>query len=333
MTMIGKLKVLDLCSLPDESYNKLWEGHFDYDRFELVRAEPKPSEDRICELVKDADIFLPDWYLTGTPVTERVIEAGRKLRLIQVYSVGFDNVDTAAARKRGIPVANCAGINAKPVAEYTIMAALFLIKSIEIANSETHKGNWIRQQLVVPPLISLELGSLTLGILGCGSIGQEVARLARVFGTRIIYHNRKRLPAETEQNLGLEYSTFEDLLRSSDVLSINLPLTPETRGMIGARELGMMKKGAVLVNTARGGIADEWAVAEALKSGHLKGAAVDVYVNEPNIIGCPLIGLRNVILTPHSSGASSETMKRVPPKIMENLNRVYEGKPPLRVVN
>jgi lactate dehydrogenase-like 2-hydroxyacid dehydrogenase len=213
------------------------------------------------------------------------------------------------------------------------MAALYLIKSIEYANSETHKGNWVRQQLLMPPLIPLELGSLTLGILGCGNIGQEVARLARVFGTRVLYHNRNRLPTETEQKLGLEYSTFEDLLRSSDVLSVNVPLTPETRGMIGAKELGMMKKGAVLINTARGEIVDEMAVAEALKSGHLRGAAVDVYANEPNIAGCPLIGLRNVILTPHSGAASPENMKRVPPKIMENLNRVYEGKPPLRVVN
>jgi len=213
------------------------------------------------------------------------------------------------------------------------MAALYLIKSIEYAYTEFKKGNWVQEKLLSPPNTSLEFSALTLGIIGCGSIGQEVARQAGIFGTRILYHNRSRLPEDLEESLGLEYASFNEILSSSDVLSINVPLTDETKGMIGVDEITLMKKGAVLINTARGGIVDEKALADAIINGHLRGAAVDVFENEPDISGCPLIGLKNVILTPHSSACSPESLKRVPPKVMENLNRVYEGKPPLRVVN
>jgi phosphoglycerate dehydrogenase-like enzyme len=327
-----KLKVLDVSSMSDELFFSLFEGHLDGGRFELVRAGVRAPEDRVCELVRDADILLTDPF-HFTHVTRRIIEAGARLRLIQCYTIGFDDVDLVAARERGIPVANSAGITAKPMAEYAIMAALYLTKSIDYANSETHQGNWVQQSLVGPPRIPLEFGSLTLGILGCGSIGQETARLAGAFGARLLYHNRRRLPPETEESLGLKYVSFDGLLGSSDVLSVNVPLTDETRGMVGAEEIAKMKRGSVLINTARGEVVDVSALADALKSGHLRGAAVDVFVDEPNIGGCPLLGLRNVILTPHSSALSPDVMRRVPPKVMENLNRVYEGKPPLRVVN
>ena len=332
VVIMRKLKVLDVSSMPDDLYFSLFEGYIDSSRFMLVRAGAKAPEDKVCELVGDADVLLSDPF-HFTHVTRRIIEAGPMLRLIQCYTIGFDDIDIAAARKRGIPVANSAGITAKPMAEYTIMAALYLTKSIDYASSETHKGDWVQQSLVRPPLIPLEFGSLTMGILGCGSIGQEVARLAGVFGARLIYHNRRRLPRETENSLGLTYVSFDDLLGSSDVLSVNVPLTDETRDMIGAEEVAKMKRGAVIINTARGEVVDASALAEALTSGHLRGAAVDVFMNEPNIGECPLLGLRNVILTPHSSALSPDVMKRVPPKVMENLNRVYEGKPPLRVVN
>ncbi|MFA9437547.1 MAG: 2-hydroxyacid dehydrogenase, partial [Candidatus Bathyarchaeota archaeon] len=232
------------------------------------------------------------------------------------------------------PVANSAGILSKPIAEYTIMAALYLLKSIEYAYSELKKGNWVQQQLMTPPEQPLELGSLTLGIIGCGSIGQEVARIAGVFGTKILYNNRKRLDESIERKLGLEFSSFEDLLSSSDVLSVNVPLTEETRRLISSAEMALMKKGAVLINTARGDVVDVHALAEAITSGHLRSAAaVDVFENEPDIEGCPLIGLDNVILTPHSSASSPVNMVRVPPMVMENLDRVYAGEPPVRVVN
>ncbi len=327
-----KLKIVDFWAPPEELLNKLFEGYMDYSRFEIVSAKKELSLEEKCDLVKDADILLSD-PTHMNPIPKQIIESTKKLKLIQCYTIGFDDIDIEAARERGIPVANSAGILSKPIAEYTIMAALYLLKSIEYAYSEIRKGNWVQQQLMTPPEQPLELGSLTLGILGCGSIGQEVARYAGVFGTKILYNNRKRLDESIERKLGLTFSSFEDLLRSSDVLSVNVPLTDETRGLIGAAEMALMKKGAVLINTARGEVVDVHALAEAIRSGHLRGAAVDVFMNEPDIEGCPLIGLDNVILTPHSSSISQVTLVRVAPKVMENLDRVYAGEPPVRVVN
>ena len=329
---MGKIRMVDVSSFDDDVYANITGGVFDLDRFELVRAGKDASEEEICELVKAAAIILTD-PRHMQPVTRQIIEAAEDLRLIQCYTVGFDDVDLKAAREKGVPVANAAGTLSKPIAEYVITVALYLIKSIEFAHSELNKGNWVQQQMLTPPELPLEFGALTLGILGCGSIGQEVARLAKGFGTRIIYHNRSKLPDEVEGELGIEYASFDDVLASSDVLSINVPLTDETRGMIGAEEISRMKAGAVLINTARGEVVDYGALAAALKSGHLRGAAVDVFENEPDVGGCPLLGLRNVILTPHSSALSPESPRRCMEKVAENLGLFYEGKPLLNVVN
>ena len=329
---MNKLRIVDFSTLSDELFNKLFEGYMDYSRFEIVKAGKDLSLEEKRELVKEADILLSD-LAHFNPIPRQIIESAKKLKLIQCYTIGYDDIDIEAAREQGIPVANSAGMLSKPMAEYTIMAILYLIKSIEYAYTEFKKGNWVQQQLMTPQYQPLELGSLTLGIIGCGSVGQEVARLAGVFGTRILYHNRNKLPNTVEEKLGLEYVSLEEILGSSDVLSINARMTDEARGMIGADEIALMKKGAVLVNTARGGIVDEQALADAIVGGHLRGAAVDVFLDESNIADCPLVGLDNVILTPHSSAISPEGFKRVPPKVMENLNRIYEGKPPVRVVN
>jgi phosphoglycerate dehydrogenase-like enzyme len=329
---LNKLKIVDFATISEEVFNQMFEGYMNYTRFEIVKANKDLSINEKCELVKDADILLSD-LAHMNPIPRQIIESAKKLKLIQCYTIGFDDIDIEAAREHDIPVANSAGILSKPIAEYTIMAALYLIKSIEYANSEFKNGNWVQQELMTPPEQPLEFCSLTLGIIGCGNVGQEVARLARIFGTRILYHKRSRLDESTEHRLGLEYSSLGNLLRSSDVVSVNASLNDSTRGMIGADEIAMMKKGAVLINTSRGEVVDMYALADAIESGYLRGAAVDVFTNEPNIGECPLIGLKNVILTPHSSAISPDAVKRVPPKVMENLNRIYEGKPPVRVVN
>ena len=329
---MDRMEIVDVSSFDDALFEGMVVALFDPDRFDVVRAGKGATEDEICGLVKDAPIIMTDPF-HFQPVTRRIIEAADNLKLIQCYTIGFDDVDLEAARERGIPVANAAGTLSKPIAEYTITVALYLIKSIEFAHSELNKGNWVQQQMVSGPRIPLEFGVLTLGIIGAGGIGREVARLAKGFGTKILYHNRNRLPEEVERELGLEYSSLDDLLESSDVLSINVPLTDETRGMIGAEEIARMKAGAVLVNTARGEIVDYGALADAVKSGHLRGVAVDVFENEPDISDCPLLGLENVILTPHSSSGSTESPRRCFEKVAENLGRFYEGKPLLNVVN
>ena len=327
-----KLKIVDFCTFPENLIIQLFKDHMDYQRFERVRVEKDSSMEEKCELVRDADILLSD-PAHMNPIPRQIIEAAKNLRLIQCYTIGFDDIDIKYARGRGIPVANSAGILSKPIAEYTIMAAMYLSKSIEYARSELIKGNWVHMELMSGPKMPLEFGSLTLGIIGCGSIGQEVARVAGIFGTRILYYNRSKLDESIENSLGLEYYPLEDVLRFSDVVSVNVPLTDETRGMIGVDEIGLMKKGAILINTARGEVVDVHALANAVKSGHLRGAAVDVFENEPSIQDCPLIGLENVILTPHCSAISPMSLVRCPPKVMENLNKIYVGERPVRVVN
>jgi phosphoglycerate dehydrogenase-like enzyme len=328
---MNKLKVLDLNTASDELFEKWFEGKIDYNKFDFIRAGDQPIQ-KIIEYAKDADIILSDpFHMTDVPT--EVVEAGKKLKLIQCYTIGFDDVDIKTARKMSIPVANNAGIASKPIAEYTIMAALYLTKSIKQANEQLLKGNWIQKQLSSPPEIPLELGSLTFGILGCGSIGQEIARHVKSFGSKIIYHNRNKLLDEIESELNLEYVTLSYLLSNSDILSINVPLTDETRGMIAANELESMKKGAVLINTSRGGVVNEQDLADVLKRGHLRGAAIDVFEDEPHLTGCPLREQDNVILTPHSSAISPEIITRAIKFTMENLHRIYDGLTPLRIVN
>ena len=327
------MKIVDLMQSDDDFFKSIYDGHIDYSKFDVVRVGKGRPEEEICELVRDADILMSDPF-HHLDVTKKIIEAGKELRLIQCHTVGYDDVDIVTARERGIPVANSAGIAAKPMAEYTIMAALYFLRTIKYADEELRNGRWAQEEITTQPhLIPQEFGSKTLGIVGYGNIGREVARIARTFGTKILYHKRSRLSEEMEGELGIKYASFEDLISSSDVLSVNVPLTDETRGMIGEEEIAMRKQGAILINTSRGGIVDEEALAIALKEGKLRGAAVDVFKNEPIDYDCPLLGLQNVILTPHISAVSPDMMKRVPVMVCENLNRIYEGKKPLRVVN
>lgn len=236
-----KMKIVDLMQSDDDFFDNMYDGHLDYSRFDVVRAGKGRSEEEICELVRDADILMSDPF-HHLDVTEKIIEAGKELKLIQCHTVGYDDIDIVAARERGIPVANSAGITAKPMAEYTIMAALYLLRPIKYADEELRNGRWAQEEITTQPhLVPQELGAMTLGIVGYGNVGQEVARMAGVFGTKILYYKRNRLPEEVEKELGIEYTSFEDILSSSDVLSVNVPLTDETRGMIGEEEIAMMK--------------------------------------------------------------------------------------------
>jgi phosphoglycerate dehydrogenase-like enzyme len=234
--------------------------------------------------------------------------------------------------ENGIPVVASIGISAKPIAEYVIMASIYLLKQIKLMDSEFQERRW-GKPLLVGPKWPRELGSQTIGIIGCGSVGQQVARLAKAFGSKVVYHNRRRLSEELENELGVELVSLGALLGMSDVVSVNVPLTDETRGMIGAEELAKMKEKAILINTARGNIVDEQALADAIKSGHLGGAAIDAFANEPEIQNCPLIGLENVILTPHMCSRSPELVERVSKCVNENLDNLYYGRELVRIVN
>ena len=304
----------------------------DYPELQLdMRIVPKGcSTGNICKMVEDADVILqvPVWMLT-----REILENMHKLKLLQFLSIGYDSVDLKAASELGITVANNPGFCAIPVAEHAIMAMLALMRWAAYSHMELVKGNWVQNE------IQFKIGELngkTVGILGLGSIGTEVAKRLKGFNMRILYHKRNRLDEAAEKELGVEYVSLDQLIEESDILTIHIPLTDNTRGLIGRDEIARMKKGAILINTARGPIVDEAALAEALKEERLMGAAIDVprygEGELPQLIET-FKGIKNVLLTPHVSACSPESEIRWVKQFTENVVRVLRGEAANFVVN
>ncbi len=288
------------------------------------------STEEMCNIVQDADIVL---QVPGVMLTREILENMGSVKLLQFLSIGYDAVDMKAANELGITVANNPGFCAIPVAEHAIMSMLTLMRWAAYSHMELMKGNWVQKE------IGFKLGELngkTVGILGLGSIGTEVAKRLRGFDVRILYNKRNRLNEAAERELGVEYCSLDRLLEESDVLTIHVPLTDETRGLIGRDEIASMKKGAILINTARGPIVDEVSLAEALKEERLMGAAIDVprygEGELPQLVKT-FQGVKNVLLTPHVSAFSPEAEVRWSKQFTENVFRVLRGETANHVVN
>jgi (S)-sulfolactate dehydrogenase len=257
-----------------------------------------------------------------TPVDRALLDLAPKLRVVGRLGVGLDNIDVAECERRGIEVCSARGANATSVSEYAIAMAMTLLRGR--AYRDTRRlvaGEWPREELGR----GFELAGKRLGIIGLGSIGSTTARKARALEMRIVACD-PYLPEGNENWNVAEKVTLEDLLDTSDVITIHCPLNSETRGMIAGQQLTRMKKGAVLINSARGGIVDEAACAAALKSGHLGGAALDVFDEEPikTDAGKLFAGISNVILTPHISGVTLEANHRVSYMTVESVARVLK---------
>jgi phosphoglycerate dehydrogenase-like enzyme len=298
---------------------------------QLETALLESTEEEKLKMVRDATILFGD-YRQRNRIDRNIIEEAKNLKLIQQPTVGYEAIDVEAASENGVPVANTAGFNSVGVAEHALMMALALLKKLPRLQRETCNCNWLQVQCVSEGSV-WELEGRTLGILGFGLIGRELAKRARGFGPRILYNKRSRLTEAEEKELGVEYSSFEDILSRSDILSVHVPLSEETRGLIGRDEIARMKKGAILLNLARGEVVDAWALADAVKEGRLSGAGVDVFDPEPISPGNPLIGLENVILTPHIAGATAESKLKSLRICFENFARVMRGERPAKVVN
>jgi len=278
------------------------------------------SLDDVKAGVADAD-FAVWWDL---PITADVIAAAPRLKLFHKWGVGIDNIDLDACRARGIKVARTTGSNAIPVAEFTIGLMIALARKIPASHASTVAGTWLKNDVWKQSLL---LSGKTVGIIGLGSIGKGIAKRLAGFDCRILYTNRNRIAAAEEQALGVTYAPLDQLLAESDIVSLNCPLTPETRSMINAAALARMKKGALLVNVARGGVVVESDLVDALKSGHLAGAAVDVFDQEPPPADHPLLHLDNVICTPHSAAIAFENSRRGVAHWMRNIVRLSRGEP------
>jgi phosphoglycerate dehydrogenase-like enzyme len=290
------------------------------DGLDLVFAETAVEAEQVAK-VCEADYILCSW----TPVSAAVIEAAPKLRLIQKYGIGVDKIDLKAAARRGVPVCIAAGVNAVAVAETAITLMLASYKRLPVAHNTLRAGQWLKWELRTG---CYELWQKTVGLIGGGAIGRAVAkRLSLGFECRVLYTDLVRLPQETEAALGMMYTSREDLLRQSDIVSIHVPLTAETRGLIGAEAFALMKPSAVLINTARGGIVDEPALIAALEKGTIAGAGLDVFAKEPPERDNPLLRMDNVVMTPHNGGGTVDTMKRIVGHAFGNIMRVQRGEP------
>ena len=252
-----------------------------------------------------------------------------KLRLVQLLSAGYDRVDVEAARKAKVPVANNGGANAIAVSEHTIMLMLAVLKRLVSFHNDVVAGKW-RPSIADPPVY--ELSGRTLGIVGLGNIGKKVARRAAAFDMRVQYYDIARLSEDQEDALGVRFVLFTELLRTSDVVTLHVPLDDTTRNLLGERELAMIKRGAILINTCRGPVVDENALYRALKDGQIGAAGLDVMVEEPPKPNHPLFTLPNVTLTPHSAGPTWENWTARFRNGVDNSERVAAGRPPKWVI-
>jgi phosphoglycerate dehydrogenase-like enzyme len=259
------------------------------------------------------------------------LAAAKRLKLIQLMSVGYDSFNVEGARKAGVPVAVNGGANAISVAEHTLMFTLALLKRLRLLDASVRAGAW--RGGAMGSLRVHEIWSQTIGVVGMGRIGQEVARRLRPFEPgEIVYYDPARLSAEREQALGVRYLPLDDLLRAADVVTLHVPLSDRTRHLIDARALGLMKPSAVVINTARGGLVDEVALAEALRAGKLAGAGLDVFSEEPPRPDHPLLTIESALLTPHMAGPTWESYPRRFANCFENIARVARGEQPQWVI-
>lgn len=256
-------------------------------------------------------------------VSGAVLRAAPRLKLLHKWGVGVDNLDLEAARDLDIRVARTTGSNAIPVAEFTLGLTLAALRCIAFGHAELKQGHW-RTATVMPTFM---LTGKTVGIIGFGAIGQAFARILKGFGCTILYAKRTPLPAAEEAELGARFATLPEILAQADVVTLNCPLTPETRNLIDRKALAAMKPTAVLVNTARGGVVVEADLIEALRSRTIHAAAMDVYETEPLPPDSPLLTLDNLVVTPHLAAMAADNFARTVNQMFGNIARVARGEP------
>ncbi|MBV5341291.1 MAG: 2-hydroxyacid dehydrogenase [Deltaproteobacteria bacterium] len=280
--------------------------------FTLISLD-KPGEEEVIRKISDADYLLVGGR---TKINKKILDGATNLKMIQRSGVGLDSIDLDAIRERGIPLYVNEGINARGVAEHTMMLILGTQRRISEVNSMTKSGQWVKHDIGI---YCHELYGKTLGLIGLGRIGQHVARMANAFGMRVCYYKRHRLSDPDESELGVEWMDLEVLLSSSDIISLHCPLSTENKNMLSKKEFSKMKQGASLINTSRGGLVEEMALVEALKVGQLATAGLDVFHCEPLPKGHSLLELDNVLLTPHISSITAETFKEMISSAFNNI--------------
>lgn len=289
---------------------------------DVVTAPADMDDDEKIDLVRDADFIM----LFPGKISDRVLQAAPKCKLIQLLSAGYDEMNLPLAEDLGIAVANNGGANRVAVAEHTIMLMLATHRRMMWYANNVKAGRWKKEQ--DRKIDVFELEGKTLGIIGMGNIGRQVARRAAAFDLELQYYDKYHpLTPVEEETMGIKAVPMDTLLETSDIVSTHVPLTRETYGMIGKRELELMKPTGVVINTSRGGVIDETALAEALISGTISAAGLDVMEHEPPDPNDPLLQIENLIIPPHTAGPTVESIPKRAANAFENIQHVWSGQP------
>ncbi|MEA4911114.1 MAG: D-2-hydroxyacid dehydrogenase [Oscillospiraceae bacterium] len=301
-----------------------WDGIRAFGELTLYDRTPK---ELIHERIKDADVV----FITKTPLGAAEFDAAPHLELICVVATGYNMIDTAEAARRGIVVCNAPGYSTESVVQHTFALLLELCVHVGEYSPLAHGPRWVENDgfsfLDFPVT---EICGKTLGIVGFGAIGRRVAQVALAFGMKVLYNRRAGADAAVDgANIG--YADLDALFRESDVVTLHCPLTPETKGLVNAARIASMKDGAMLINTARGPIIEDRALADALNAGKLAGAGLDVMTTEPPKADNPLLTAKNVVLTPHIAWAPLEARRRLMTICEDNVKAFVAGRPIHRV--
>lgn len=287
----------------------------------IIKTLDEPTYEQLLKEVVDADYLLVSGRL---PINKEVLDAARNLKMIQRTGVGTEMLDKEEIKRRDIPVYVNAGVNARSVAEHTMALILACLKRIPMIDKQVRQGVWKKQETGTS---CYELYGKTVGLVGMGAIGRQVAEYLHVFGAKIVYTDIKQLSTEQEQKFNASYlSSLEDMLPKVDILSLHCPLTIENKELLNERTIAMMKSNAIIINTARGKLINETALYNALEEGRIRAAGLDVHYEEPLSINHTLSALDNVILTPHIGGLSYETFHSMMKGAVENIVTYDQGK-------
>lgn len=288
-----------------------------------IRVLPEVSIEALKENIVDADYLIASGRLY---IDDEILSQANNLKMIQRTGVGLDSLNIAHIVRKGLPLYVNQGVNAISVAEHTLLLIIACLRRLCIINQNTKAGLWSKQEQGVQ---TYELNGKTVGIVGMGSIGQRLVKLLQGFGVKLLYYDMFRLPEEMEKALGLKYSTMDELMTSSDIISLHCPLTAETAGMINEASLNLMKDGVVIINTARGGLINETDLEKAILNGKVSFAGLDVHAEEPISKQNRLVNLDRVIATPHIGGVTYDSFYRMMQEAMRNIyyfdmNQLYE---------
>ena len=287
---------------------------------DVVTAPADMDDDEKIELVRDADFIM----LFPGKISDRVLQAATKCKLIQLLSAGYDEMNLPLAEDLGIAVANNGGANRVAVAEHTLMLMLATHRRMMFYANNVKAGRWKQEQ--DRKIDVFELEGKTLGLIGMGNIGRQVARRAAAFDMELQYYDKYHpLTPVEEETMGIKAVDMDTLLQTSDVVSTHVPLTRETYGMIGKRELELMKPTGVFINSSRGGVSEETALAEALISGTIAAAGLDVMEHEPPDPNDPILQIENLVITPHTAGPTLESIPKRAANGFENIQHVWSG--------